>query len=165
MSDSLQFVLQQSVEDVLEKMFFIRSLGDAEEGPGLPEGEVTAHLSFDGEPSGSLTLRVTREAARSISADFLGAEEEDLNEQQVGEVVCELANMICGSVLSRVESAVTFRLAQPELGEENEREERASPTTGLSALHRVEIGGGNLTVAIRTESLTVQHSAAGAGTA
>ena len=160
MSDSLQLVLQQSVEDVLEKMFFIRSLGDAEEGPGLAEGEVAAHLAFDGEPSGSLTLRVTRAAARSISADFLGTEEEDLSPQQVGEVVCELANMICGSVLSRIESAVTFRLAQPELGVGGEREE----PEGVSARHSVEIGGGNVTVAIRTESLTVQHSYAGAGT-
>ncbi|MDR3698572.1 MAG: chemotaxis protein CheX [Candidatus Sulfopaludibacter sp.] len=165
MSDSLQFVLQQSVEDVLEKMFFIRSLDDALEEPGLPEGDVKAHLTFDGEPSGFLTLRVTREAARSISADFLGAEEGDLNEQQVGEVVCELANMICGSVLSRFESAVTFRLAQPELGEGDEHAEPASGTAGLRALHCVEIGGGNLTVAIHTEPLALRHGAAGAGAA
>lgn len=161
MPDSLQLVLQQSVGDVLEKMFFIRSLGDADEGRALPEGEVTAHLSFEGEPSGSLTLRVTCEAARSISADFLGSEEEDLNQQQVGEVVCELANMICGSVLSRMESAATFRLAPPELGE-GEREEPVASSAGMSALHSVEIGGGNLTVAIRTESFPVQQRAAGA---
>jgi CheY-specific phosphatase CheX len=164
MSDSLQVVLRQSVEDVLEKMFFIRSLGEAVE-PGLPEGDVKAHLTFDGEPSGSLTLRVTRGAARSISADFLGAEEGDLNEQQVGEVVCELANMICGAVLSRVESAVTFRLAQPELGEGDEPGEPAPEASGQNALHCVEIGGGYLTVAIHTEPLAVQRSAVGSGVA
>jgi CheY-specific phosphatase CheX len=162
MPDSLQFVLQQSVEDVLEKMFFIRSLGDASGEAILADSEVKARLAFDGEPSGSLTLRVSRAAARSISADFLGADEGDLNEQQVDEVVCELANMICGSVLSRVESAVTFRLAQPELGEVSEP---TPGTAGLTAQHSVEIGGGNLTVVINTESRTIQHSAAGGGAA
>ena len=35
------------------------------------------------------------------------------NRERIGEVVCELANMICGSVLSRMESSATFRLSKP----------------------------------------------------
>jgi len=105
--------MAESLDEVLEKMFFVRSLGEldkAADGPAL-----TAHLDFEGDPRGSLTLRVTAAAARSVAADFLGADESELSEKQVGEVVCELANMICGSVLSRVESSAVFQLAAPRI--------------------------------------------------
>ncbi|SPE41648.1 CheC, inhibitor of MCP methylation [Candidatus Sulfopaludibacter sp. SbA3] len=150
MSDFLQSVLRQSVEEVLEKMFFIRSLGDT--APEPPENELAVHLRFDGEPSGSFLLRITRDAARSISADFLGAEEGELTPQQVGEVICELANMICGSVLSRVESAATFRLSPPQFSDTEAPLGEAAELPGQSATHFVEAGGGILTVAMKTES-------------
>jgi len=152
MSDSLQLVLAASLEEVLERMFFIRSLGEPAGELSDSEGELIAQLTFEGEPSGALTLRITHDAARSISADFLGAEEFELTRQQIGEVVCELANMICGSVLSRVESAATFRLAPPRLTEVVERMEEVSEPPAQTALHRVEIAGGSLTVLVRTES-------------
>jgi CheY-specific phosphatase CheX len=153
MSDWLQLVLQQSLEEVLEKMFFIRSLGEASGDLGHSESKLVARLTFEGDPSGSLTLWIAQDAARSISADFLGEDECELTGQQVGEVVCELANMICGSVLSRVESAITFRLAPPQLAETRESVEEATGPPELSAVCCVEIGGGNLTVWVRTERL------------
>ena len=106
-------VLRESVDEVLEKMFFIRSLGDAAGGSSGPE--MIAHLTFEGNPSGSLTLRAGLAAARSITADFLGAEDIEVSDEQVGEVICELANIICGSALSRIESDYHFRLASPVL--------------------------------------------------
>jgi len=106
-------VLRDSVNEVLEKMFFIRSLGDSPSASA--ESELIAHLTFEGHPCGSFTLRAGRAAARSITADFLGAEEDELTDEQVGEVICELANMICGSALSRIESDFHFRLASPVL--------------------------------------------------
>lgn len=152
MSDSLQVVLRQSVEEVLEKMFFIRSLGEPA-GEHRPAGNgLMAQVTFDGEPSGSLSLRVTRDAARSISADFLGSDEGELTQQQVGEVVCELANMICGSVLSRVESTATFRLASPQFAEAEDGVGDAGEPAGPDAIHCVEIAGGNLIVVVKTES-------------
>lgn len=152
MADSLRLVLRQSVEEVLEKMFFIRSLSEAAGELPLWENAIMAHLSFEGEPSGSLTVRVTRDAARTISADFLGADESELTQQQVGEVVCELANMICGSVLSRVESAATFRLVSPQIAEGEGGVGETTEPAGTRAIHSVEIVGGNLTVVVKTES-------------
>ncbi|HEY2018387.1 MAG TPA: chemotaxis protein CheX, partial [Bryobacteraceae bacterium] len=99
---TLHCALRESVEDVLEKMFFIQSAGEPPNANCKPE--CCARLSFDGNPPGWLILRLTAAAARSVAADFLGEEETALTAQQIGEVVCELANMICGSVLSRVES-------------------------------------------------------------
>jgi len=109
----IERVLRESVDEVLEKMFFIRSFGDA---AGVSGGsELVAYLTFVGKPSGSFTLRATLAVARSITADFLGEEDEMLDDGQVGEVICELANMICGSALSRMESQFQFRLASPVL--------------------------------------------------
>ena len=105
--------LRESVDEVLEKMFFIRSLGECADLSGEPE--MVAHLTFEGQPSGSFTLRASRDAARSIAADFLGEEPHMLSDQQAGEVICELANMICGSALSRIQSDFHFRLGAPAL--------------------------------------------------
>lgn len=112
-SEALAHALEASTADVLEKMFFIRGLGVVENE--VPESGVTAHLTFEGDPPGWLTLRITAPAARSIAADFLGAEEAELSDREVGEVVSELANVICGSALSRVETKSTFRLATPRI--------------------------------------------------
>jgi hypothetical protein len=45
----------------------------------------------------------------------MGEEEDALDPARVGEVVCELANMICGSLLSRLETDTCFELHHPEL--------------------------------------------------
>jgi len=146
----LRLALAQSLDDVLEKMFFVRSLGELPQPAAGPA--VTAHLAFEGDPSGSLTLRVTAAAARSVAADFLGEEECELSEQQVGEVVCELANMICGSVLSRVECSTRFRLSAPQLLAPAEDGRSASAEPPTATTYAAEIGSGAVTVIFNTET-------------
>ena len=156
--------LRESIQEVLERMFFIQCLLEPLEF--VPEPEVAAQLTFEGDPSGELTLRISAGAARSVSADFLGAGETDLSEQEIGEVVCELANMICGSVLSRVESSSTFRLATPRIlapAPESDRCTEAVKPGGfpppcedgrVPAVHAVEMGSGRMVVSITTEEST-----------
>ena len=114
-----QLVVQPALDDamkkVLERMFFLEAVTAPEPARRDAETAVEARLTFDGEPPGLFQLRVTAKAARAISADFLGMDECDVADHQIGEVVCEFASMVCGSVLSRVESAVTFRLSAPEI--------------------------------------------------
>jgi CheY-specific phosphatase CheX len=144
--------LEDSVAEVLEKMFFIRTLGEAPGAPrepaphgaAPPKPEMVARLAFEGDLSGWLALRVTSSAARSIAADFLGEEEPALSEQQIAEVVCELANMICGSALSRVESGAAFRLAAPRIV--SFEAPGGAPPGGT--IHTVEIANGSLTVLV-----------------
>jgi CheY-specific phosphatase CheX len=134
--------LEESAGEVLEKMFFIGAL--EERGSDTqPYPEITTRVNFEGSPSGALTMRVAAAAARSIAADFLGCEKSSLSEAQVDEVMCELANMICGSVLSRTESETTFRLLSPVIVD----------ACGLAlsdeaTSRAVEIYGGLLTVSI-----------------
>lgn len=151
----LNAALRDSVVDVLETMFFVRSTGDSRGEASA--GDIVARVHFEGEPSGNLTLRMSALAARSVSADFLGEEDWNLAEHQIGEVVCELANMVCGSFLSRVESNATFRLDTPCLASidaDCEPADVRQPVAHRSrvASHSMEIAGGALRVFVETEA-------------
>jgi CheY-specific phosphatase CheX len=139
---TLRRALAESVEETLEKMFFIAGLQEPDPD-ALPPLELAARVPFHGAPSGRFTLRVTDEAARSMAADFLG---EEASADQVREVVCELANMICGAALSRAKDSGDFRLASPEWLLAAEARPRGA------VVHAVEIGGGVLEAAVEMET-------------
>ncbi len=115
MSTKIHGALQEAVHEVLETMFFVRELEDRPGDGSETPPDLAAALEFEGKPSGRLTLTLAGHAARAVAADFLGAEEDELSDLQVEEVACELANMVCGSVLSRTESDTRFRLAAPQI--------------------------------------------------
>jgi CheY-specific phosphatase CheX len=96
-------------------MFFTSTAGDAEPPEAAAEAWVSAGLSFRGDPPGRFGVRLSVETGRKIAASFLGVDEEAVTEAQIGEVACELANMLCGSVLSRLETQTRFELNSPEL--------------------------------------------------
>jgi len=142
--------LHEAIKNVLERMFFIEALVDFDPDVLDTEPGVEARLAFEGAPAGWFALRLTTVAARSISADFLGIDESEVSEQQLKAVVCELANMICGSMLSQVESTVTFRLGPPRIIPAEERVERSAYTT----VHSVRIASGVLTAVLTLEGST-----------
>jgi CheY-specific phosphatase CheX len=112
--NELDQMLLDSAVEVLETMFFTAVAGDAApEDSTAPR--ISARLTFRGNRPGTFGVRVPRETGRRIAASFLGQEEESLSESQIGEVICELANMLCGSVLSRLEKDTRFELALPEI--------------------------------------------------
>lgn len=146
--------LRNAVTEVLEKMFFIRVLEDPREAAEFStharsrgEPEMAARVAFHGEPSGSLSLRLGCPVARAIAADFLGEEEPELETRHVEEVIAELANMVCGSLLSSVESAVTFRLDTPAIVDPVSTETHY----GEAAVHTFPIAGSTLTVRLWME--------------
>jgi CheY-specific phosphatase CheX len=134
--------LQPAFTEVLETMFFTSVL-DTCTGSRVPAGTpaMSSRLTFRGDPSGVFEIGITEGAARSLAANFLGEEEQELSETRAGDVVCELANMLCGSVLSRIGENFTFELSHPEIvGSELE-----TPDTSLC----FELPEGHLAVAIR----------------
>jgi hypothetical protein len=138
--------LDRAMKEVLERMFFLEACTcvTPEFRPG---SMLEARLRFAADPSGSFCLRVSADTARAISADFLGVGPGEVADRQIGEVVCELANMVCGSLLSRVESAVPFRLGPPEIA--------SAPACGtqspIVAIHSVETASGPFTAILTTE--------------
>jgi CheY-specific phosphatase CheX len=146
---TIQAALCTAVADVLESMFFLEALGEAAEPPAGAE-TVTAHLTFDGDPPGWFHMRLARPAASAIAADFLGEDLESLTDRQSAEVTMELANMICGAVLSRIESRASFRLGTPEIGTGDAGGQGRAEETRYT----VETGSGTLTVAIQMDTRT-----------
>ena len=134
-------ILCAAAQQVLETMFFTTIVGERQ---GPPEGPaVAARVSFEGSPSGTFGLKLSAEAARALAANFLGVEnDEEVSAAQTGEVICELANMVCGAMLSRVESGSTFQIAHPQLdaGEE--------PSDGAVARY-LDLDNGALTLWVR----------------
>ncbi len=85
-------------------------------------------------------------SARTIAADFLALDAESLAPDQVEDVICELANMICGAALSRLESETSFRLGKPEILPGG-----AAPRT-VHAARSVDLGHGTLTVLLELQA-------------
>lgn len=146
---TIRLALGGAVADVLERMFFLEALGEATEPPA-EAGTVTVHLDFDGDPPGCFQMRIARPAANTIAADFLGEDPASLTPQQSTDVTLELANMICGAVLSRLESSATFRLGAPQIV----AGDTGRHGTAQEARYTVETGSGTLTVAIQMETRT-----------
>jgi CheY-specific phosphatase CheX len=144
---TLAQVLARCTEEVLEQMFFVRPVSDPDAGDSPACPHIVADVDFAGEPPGHLILSVSTQAARSIAADFLAEEEGVLSQQQVEEVVCELANIICGSVLTRLGSRTLFRIGSPRLVAQTRS--TGSQPAAIQSLH---IWNGNLTVAMSTET-------------
>jgi hypothetical protein len=123
-------ILFSAAQQVLETMFFTSILGEREAPPEEPT--LGARASFHGAPSGTFGLRLSSGAARAMAGNFLGAEDErELTEVQIGEVVCEMTNMICGAVLSQVETESAFEIRLPELQPPGEGAEAGATVRSL----------------------------------
>jgi CheY-specific phosphatase CheX len=138
-------LLSTTVDSVLETMFFSAVLGPAE--PETNGTVLESRLAFHGRPSGTFGVCLSEPSARLLAAGFLGEDEESLTDSQTGQVVCELANMLCGSLVSQLQSDESFDLASPELvpsGSEIAAGFHAPPVARQS----FELEGGILTVTL-----------------
>lgn len=137
--------LAEAAQQVLQTMFFVAPMGEVPPGTPAPaEPWEAARLTFRGEPSGAFAVSVSEAAARTMAANFLGIEREgDLSTLEVSDVVSELANMICGSVLSRLETESEFELGTPEtvMGPED-------PHRGRTLVRSLELEHGFLTASM-----------------
>jgi|HubBroStandDraft_4_1064222.scaffolds.fasta_scaffold01555_12 CheY-specific phosphatase CheX len=100
--------------EVLETMFFEEALPSACEHAWLAQA-VSAQLSFEGSHCGEFLLSVPPGTARSIAAGFLGVDPEEMSETQPGEVILELANILCGALMSTLWPESNLSLGTPEL--------------------------------------------------
>jgi hypothetical protein len=101
--------------DVLETMFFTSAIPVEEAQTEQPSFEV--RVQFRGSPSGVFFLNLGARMATALAAGFLGMDDADVGPMEAAQVACEMANMVCGSVLSRAESDTGFELSSPMLVE------------------------------------------------
>jgi CheY-specific phosphatase CheX len=118
----LQPFMEEAVAEVLEAMCFISSEGEVKEGAEMCQWDwICGELDFVGCVSGSFGIAVPPSIAATIAANFLGEDESTLSAEQTMEVICELTNMVCGTLLSRMDSKSVFTLSSPRSSRCEER--------------------------------------------
>ncbi len=105
--------LEGAVAEVLESMCFLSTMGEVAEA-GCDSNWVLSQLNFKGVCSGSFGIGAPQATAQLIATNFLGDDEATLTEDQTAEVIGEVANMVCGALLARIESESAFALTSPE---------------------------------------------------
>jgi CheY-specific phosphatase CheX len=106
--------MESAVAEVLESMCFISSNGEAmDEVDSSHPDWIRGELDFSGSPGGTFGIGVPPATAAAIAANFLGEDEADLSAEQTVEVVCELTNMVCGTLLAHLDSKQAFTLSSP----------------------------------------------------
>jgi hypothetical protein len=140
--------LGSALAEVLETMFFTYVLEALDSG-GIPAGTaaISSRLNFRGVPSGVFEIAIPMDAARTLAAGFLGEDETEISGKETGEVVCELANMLCGSFLSRIGALSTFELSHPEIVEAPKVASEAADACAC-----FELPEGPLSLALRFEN-------------
>lgn len=114
MIEAVRQLLSDSAQNALETMFFTTPDRISVE-LARPDGElIAASLTLQGAPPGRFGMIVSAPAARTIAGNFLGsADEAKLPLSQVSGVIGELANMICGTMLSDLEPEANFDISEP----------------------------------------------------
>lgn len=102
-------LLRSVTRQVLETMFF----SDAEPVDcGHRRECVAARVGFE---RGNLSIMLSRELAVALSAGFLAEDGGRVTARQLDQVTCELANILCGAILSRVHPRERVALGPPEI--------------------------------------------------
>ena len=76
---------------------------------------MTGKLSFRGPFSGYFLFFIPGDLALSLTAGFLGEDEESVSQDHVTETLKEILNMIAGSTFSAFDDQAVFDLGIPEL--------------------------------------------------
>ncbi len=146
-ANAVERLLPEMAERTLETMFFAMpdsvSLDRTSVNSGRPSGElVAASLAFLGSAPGSFGLIVSYSVARDLAANFLGWDEAgSLTRGRVIGVIGELANMICGAVLSEMKFDSSFDLSAPESVYFGANEAGPDFTSGSPSICRFEFHG------------------------
>jgi len=108
-------LLAAAVEETLETMFFTSTIAPADDFSEVPDDCIRASIDFVSETSGSLELAIPSIVARRITAGLAGEDHENVSLAEAEQGVCEMANVICGLMLSRSDAGLGFTLGPPEL--------------------------------------------------
>jgi hypothetical protein len=100
--------------EVLATMFFDEALPAPCDHGWIPAA-ASVRVAAEGAHCGEFRLNVSHEVWRSIVPAFLGIEPEEVTEAQSIQVLLELANILCGSILSQLWPDSDLTLRAPEM--------------------------------------------------
>lgn len=110
---ALRASIGEAVEQVLETMCFSAVLGPCDTAQAQPFLDRSVSVDYSGAGCGAVLIGCDEAGARSLASNFLG--EEAIDEEQVEEFLGELANMVCGAVVSSLSGSGHYSLAAPKL--------------------------------------------------
>ena len=118
MDQNVKQAVGASLAEVFETMFFTL----LEPVDGIPSREewasekdfVEADISYTGSNSGELQFFFPQTLARSIAANFLGEQADELSDGQIVDTVRESVNMAVGSMLGRIDPNGECSLSIPQ---------------------------------------------------
>jgi len=120
MSEVLRETVFETFAEVFETMFFT-VLETFEEPPGKKDfvsGRfVEATIGYSGGCNGRFVFYLPWELARNITVNFLGIEEDEVQEAQIMDTAAETANMAIGSLLGKLDPGGSASLGIPKVRE------------------------------------------------
>lgn len=105
----------EAAVEVLDTMFFELPTQAPEPCEAPCAGALCAMARFTGTADGTLAVSLDPPALSRLSASFLGTEEEEITESLGANVLCEMANMLCGATLSRMHPDSRIVIVSPRL--------------------------------------------------
>jgi CheY-specific phosphatase CheX len=138
-------ILCDSTSQVLETMFFACVVSDGEASSAPAEGATASQVDFEGALSGAVSVTVDSECGRALTSAFSGFEDQETSPESVEQMLAELTNMICGSVVSALAPSGCFNLSGPQILPPGWVK---TPTVARS----FDLGDGTATVALRLDA-------------
>jgi CheY-specific phosphatase CheX len=102
-----------AVNQAMEAMFFDAAEPVAECDCCAGSEIITVCLWFHDAMDGEFLLATPLPGAMALAASFMGLDNDEVERTNAEQTLCELANIICGSALSRLEPSSELRLSPP----------------------------------------------------
>ncbi|MFA6900495.1 MAG: chemotaxis protein CheX [Desulfurivibrionaceae bacterium] len=117
MDEDLRRVIFTTFSEVFETMFFT-FLEPLEEAPGKEDlgcGRfIEATISYSGGCNGNFLFYFPWELGKNITVNFLGVDEDEVQDGQIMDTAAETANMAIGSLLGKLDPGGKASLAIPQ---------------------------------------------------
>ncbi len=117
--EALKEATKISISEILETMFFLPLEASESKAGGdlsqMPKDQLMgASLDFTGPMAGKVVFLIPIKLARSLTSDFLGQENVDVDSDEMEGTIKEVVNMITGKTLSLIDEKGIFKLGIPE---------------------------------------------------
>ena len=115
--ETIEHTLAEVTGGVLETMAFALVMPEVDDAD-TSEAMTRATVRFDGAFGGVLTLSIASSQLPELAGNMLGLEDEPPEDEQQQDALGELANVVCGNVLTALAGPKTvFDLQRPEVAE------------------------------------------------
>ncbi|HET6461666.1 MAG TPA: chemotaxis protein CheX [Syntrophales bacterium] len=103
-------IMMAAIFDVVEKMFYVFLEPVADE---YSDYAMEAAVQFKGDVKGEISILVSEALAENMVRNFLGLAQGQMTRDDVEDCMKEVANMVCGNFLGRLDRTKVFDLSMP----------------------------------------------------